>query len=559
VKILNMRALGPFLKGLVCVSLGLTTGCGGLSSILNPTLSGYQIEDPYNMSNEFILNSTSDCGLSPSAATNFMQLNEQFSNGSSSQTVPSWPTSNTISMYINTADPNSDDGPVAQQAATDALNQWNSILHSRASGVFTLGLTITTHGPNSATGTIALGTPIDSSQVDVDDAASTQLQLSSDGTHFTNAYILLSDPADHNSFSAYDFYYGLTLHELGHALGLEHNPSPQSVMYPTTRSPSTGLSCIATGWTPPAADTANLEATYDPHYVTVPCSTTVPLPCNGCRASAPKNGLPSTAPMVSPSMACSASMASHAIDSPLIRSRALGELAQSRAPSGTWIHLPEDSSEYTVSSESLVLASTIVAQVRVKPSLPGTIMSGGQKYVITPVVVQRTLKKLFGPDSDTKANDVLYVAEPVPFDDTDYLDEPRMTAGTSPITFLQIRPRWSLRASGKPIYTLTDPFISKWQIGSDGKIAVMGLTTTTVAKEVDGLTVASLGMQATVRYGLSAVAGGEKALVTAMLARRGFQGPNATSVYRSMLLTSPPDLAHRFGVYDQSHQPTINY
>jgi hypothetical protein len=180
---------------------------------------------------------------------------------------------------------------------------------------------------------------------------------------------------------------------------------------------------------------------------------------------------------------------------------------------------------------------------------------GGLRTAITPIVISHILKKTFGPDVNRQVGDRIYVVEPIPPDDTDFMDEPRLQQGTSPMVFLR-----QLHATlrGQRLYTFTYPFVSKWHIASDGHFTVMGLLTTKVAREIDSLNSIALSGLAVQRYGLGAVSG-EEPLMRAILARRGIRSNADIAHFAQRLSLDPAGVAREAQRFDRVHPTRVAY
>lgn len=541
------------LRAVATALLGLTTGCnGGASTGVGNSpngapLSAYAYEKSYDGTNSGGVYDVSQCStLSPSANTDWARVDETFGVAPNATTVynkiPFWPKNSTINLYVN-------GNSTFVQAANDAIQMWNATLQNRATGDLQIALNVTNSALNNQ-GAVALGFPLNSSKGTPDTGGFTALDIDQYGTTYQNASITIFDIGT-DGMDGYTYWYNDILHEAGHALGLAHNSDQQSVMYYADRSRFSGVTCYSEGRVPPPADTALLESHYDPIFVDK---------SNNCSKFCYLARMRSTRAIRSVNRDGSWTVSGTYVD-PAEEGgrRANATWAAGHRASGRWLRNFEGNEFYGVSSESLVLSSTLVARVTAGSPLQ-RVVHGNETFVLTPVRIAGVLKSALGPDRDRRAGESILVAEPIPPDGTEYTDEPRLHPGDSPLMFLQRDPRWVVPGSaGNHVYLLTYPMVSKWYISLDRKLHVAGLLNTRVAREVDSMSGPALGIQAIRRYGVGSILN-ESSLVSAILRRRsGRAGPAELDRYRAALTTDPKREAANNSAYDTGHRDPIDY
>ena len=361
-----------------------------------------------------------------------------------------------------------------------------------------------------------------------------------------------------NESSNVDYRYAAALHEVGHILGLAHNPDLGSIMFHNADRPAelSGQACFQynasnpTGYpggsAPPAPhrDTDVLENYYDPIIKNDDGGGGGPI-CKGkvCYYSVFRSTLTPVRPptFLDPNLP------------PLRRiDNAHGasvSLPQSWRPtysgppvvvrgfpvtrtSSKWIRGNEYGLALAGHSEDLILSSSLVAQGVVGPPTQ-SVLSAGDDLVVRPLRLTSLYRHLVGPDEGRKPGDVIFVVDSVPSDGGTYIDDPDLATGPSPILFLKRADSRLSKLFGRQLYAFTEHYVSKWGVDKTGHIKVLSARASRIGTEVNGQTAASIAERATKKYGARVL--DERSLVTAMLGGHGVRSIEGVKRYREDL------------------------
>src|SRR5579863_5155178 len=332
----------------------------------------------------------------------------KYTNGQSNQGAMYWPKGNgstpdTLQVY---------DDPQNQQVTfntgQEAANFWEAQLNSGNPGTMLLGLQVDTTYSSTPSDPVQIFDTID----DYDNSHPAPIVAPETGVNvltwesptpgITGAYITLSP--SYSEQETYDF----ALHELGHALGLNHSLYQWSVMYPL------GSSCYSDSTTSmDVQDKSFLWNVYDPGW----------HPLNGVRPSPTPKPCPKCPPIEGekrPSTVAFSGRMTRIVPrghhvQPTISSYLLAlEHATERSdipnhPRALW-HMVEDvDGSDSLTTDSMWLASSLVASGRVIGSIE---QFSGDLYTTTYKAVQlsRIYKHLYSPDAFAKGGDVIIVA-----------------------------------------------------------------------------------------------------------------------------------------------------
>jgi len=306
--------------------------------------------------------------------------------------------------------------------------------------------------------------------------------------------------------------YDSALHEFGHALGLAHNHYETSVMFPQLNLPADCITSI--GQLPLSADTYNLEVVYDPHW------TQGGSRCGKICPQGPSNSI--------------------AGNIARIRSRypqLVNKDEDLRQGKPFYVHLDDHSGSQSISTESLYLSSTLVAQVDVLGDAR-YFYNGPIRTVLKMARVKNVLRHLFGPDERITTGEVVYVADLERADGESFIDDPALVRGVSPVVFLRRTHRFDrFTGSSTAVYEFTEPFVSKMVINRDRTMEVAGPSNTRVAQEVNGKPQSEIFSSVRALYGPRV--NDEASLLTAMLARRGISTQYQRMNYIRTMLMEP--------------------
>jgi hypothetical protein len=493
------------------------------------------------------------CGANNNTA--FGQLTLHFTDGSSTQRTVYWnaPKQNQ-NTYINI----NTNGLGTNWRATNsaAINVWQTTLESApalpAGRYYSLL-------PQESTGTAPV-------------VATEAFQDASNPSTVASFGLALDGPGNYITGSGYTFYnaqlpatadgrYSAALHELGHVMGLAHNPDLGSIMFPFNDGGTNGQLCYfyngGNGTHPRyPTDTAALESRYDP---VMRDDSYDPNPHCGARNClslnlriVPVSGVadPRTAAIgttiKSDPRALRGRVESSEFQPGALRAPAsVSTLAQ---PAVRWIHGNEYPMSLEISTEGLVLSSSLVSQGLVGRTV-AQFASGSETYVVKEFTVRQLFRHLLGPDQNVKSGDKILIVDNARTDGGVYIDDPILESGTAPIVFLKrASPKISAMLHQPVLYSFTTHFVSKWVADKSLKIHVLSARNSRVAMEVNGHTAGTLFKKAYAKYGASTLR--EDALLRSMLSAHGVTGDRAVQGYVERLRVAPESVRVPLGTKD---------
>jgi len=483
VSVPGIAVLGAFL-----MLSDIVYSCGaGSSTPSGPTITSIASNpntDPVQFSNEYY----DGCGI-PSTPTGPKYWHVHYSNGQSGDISPKWPTSlfsgklATVSYYF----PQDDPGNIPPQGV-NAIGAWNTALQrDKSTGGY---VQISLQPSNNPQSSVQIFGSNNSNIVigPTEGGGTVYGMIAPPYTNLTGAQIAVDQTQSDVAL------YQSLLHEIGHSLGLNHNLHQGSAMWPS----SSGNSCLASiGAVPSSADTSWLEGTYDPYYVLYRKTYTgIGCPYGSFRYDPGQtdyfgNEVPLytlvTDNIKKPVGAC-----------PVTRKKTVSKPQKhSQTPSvpigggalrllsgwpsrNVMVHLDDHSEASSMSLTSLYLASTLVAEVTVGPTVH-YVNDGPIRYAIREARIRRLLRHLVGPDARREVGDLIYISDVEGVHGEPFIDDLPLKEGSSVIVWLQQSDpgkavtqieRALTSNSGRrqkmAVYRFTKPFVSKMTEAAPG-------------------------------------------------------------------------------------------
>jgi hypothetical protein len=477
---------------IVCIT---NTSCAIVNSLIHPPPAwdhAYVIG-----ASDALVDNSSGCG--DTVTTPFMQWTDYFSDGSSRQAASPYhwyaPSGQTGTLYIYTG---VIDSTLYQQPTSDAIESWYTALNSRIPNP--------NHYLRLVPGEDTQNYQNDLVQVDYENDGYDYTRYANtafgvvngpgsivgdkhgvSGGYIAGAQIMIHQPPIQRDGFLYNstFLYRLSLHEIGHVLGLDHDAKKGNIMF--TNAAFTN--CYSYGQLPSLADTSVLESYYDPRINSDEVQN-----CTGhtCPQFATR-AIPKVSPVHPKPEPALASPNSIRPLVPAIRRGANPNRPSVEAfmRSLAWYHGPNDGfvEEKRLSPESLLLSSSLAVRVRAlrdvaqsrRGALPSVVT---HEFAIESVISD--LGTMLG-DSSVKTGDRIYVDEQMAYEDIPFTDDPPVPQGERAVLFLRpVYGRWARIANGHHVYQYTAQQVSKWTESADGRLGLAAVPQSRIARAIGG-------------------------------------------------------------------------
>jgi len=220
-----------------------------------------------------------------------------------------------------------------------------------------------------------------------------------------------------------------------------------------------------------------------------------------------------------------------------------------RHPTARWIQVEDNELSSTLSLDSLLLSSSLVAHVKVIKTV-SNYNSGPIRNDLKLVRILETFRTAYGPDQYTTAGKDIVVVDKVDVSGLEFLDDLSLGPSDNALVFLERLPsKYKLNVQGTvfPVYRFAAPFISKYEINGDGSLTAMSVRDSRTRRQLNGAMLRTFF--GTVSPGSSRADGGRR--VIDALARRGMQAPSSLGSYLRLLNEEPWKLRRLLAARDE--------
>lgn len=415
-----------------------------------------------------------------------------------------------------------------------AAQTWENQLSSRAPGNLLVSLTVSGNNSDEQNANILVydDTEMYLQQDKYGTVAGNQnfLNISNNYANLTLSQIVLKHATDPSTL------WVASLHEIGHALGLNHSRYQRSVMFPDTTNcvsyPNQNLDY---------ADLGQLFHAYDPRWKAASDNGGDPPTCRPGRICAMVGGpLPYS---VVPRGQRSGPFPSYG----MVRTLFDAPSNIPNHPRAHWVAVEDLGHSATLSPDSLWLSSSLVARVHIKTNVIA-VTHKPTETLYQAAAVEQIYKQADGPDADVRDGDTILIAQTQEANGDEFLDDLTLhPADGSALVFVRaLGGHLKVGTTVMPIHGFTSDYVSKYAVSGSAPMAPFSDKGTLLrsfynSKSVyDALSFATVGSSA-----VSAVIAKESDSVIAanlsrsLFTRNGITSSSDLAAYRNAITSNP--------------------